>query len=162
MDVEKIIKEWNRVAEKKFSGSVWLLETEIEYIDHRITEDMMIEAIQNYKTARDLRVTQAWPWNLFHFIRRGYKNYLPGVFDIDHFNGRKFGKKPPPLTPKQQKELLKKEELKRREEIRKEYGKFFREQSTEKLKEFRTYEKYFCERFLIDEILNQRKKSKNV
>ena len=158
MDVNKIIKEWNKVADKKFDNRQdWLLDIELQNMDRRITEDMMIEAIHNFKTARDLRVTQAWSWNLFHFIRRGYKNYLPGVFDIDHFNGRKFGKKPPPLTHEQQIELSKKIEQKRQQKVREEMSGFFKEKTTEELKEMRNSKIMSGDWFLIDEILKQRK-----
>lgn len=156
MDVKKIIKEWNLVSEKKFDGQEWLLEMELEYIDRRITEDMIIGAIQNYKKARDLRITQAWPWNLFHFIRRGYKNYLPGVFDIDHFNGRKFGKKPPPLTSEQMTEKLRQDEIRWRQEKRKEYGQYFRERTIETLKKWRNDKRKEGDWWLIDEILKEK------
>jgi len=90
---DKIIKLWNKYADKKCDGSEQLsIGVELSRVmlstSPALTYECIEQAIENYHKARKLRNTKAGNFRLINFLRKissGDYVYLPQYFDLDHF-----------------------------------------------------------------------------
>jgi len=97
-DLVKLIKLWNSFAKKKAEENQFVV---IEYCYNQVisrtnpvlTEDMIFEAVENYKKALSLRNSQAPHHLLANFLSKYLDTYLEGYFDIEHFDRAKYAEK---------------------------------------------------------------------
>lgn len=91
MNFKEIVTLWNSFAKKKCNKDCLVTEqqvvrTQTEY------GDLFTESILNYKDACENPNTDMWDFNLYNYSARGYLKFLPGAYDIDNHDKRKFRK----------------------------------------------------------------------
>ena len=93
-DLLSIIMNWNKVSRKTApinKGDAALsMRDAAAGLMRKYSVETILESIANFGQARSLEHTQAFNWNLTNFLLKGYKKYLPGRFDIDHFDSSLF------------------------------------------------------------------------
>jgi hypothetical protein len=94
-----IIALWNRyscITKKVTTGAEELaVERGVSELAHRtdnpIHNGEILEAAENYASALKLPQSKAPQHRLYNFLTKHIEKYRPGIFDIDHFDGSKWG-----------------------------------------------------------------------
>jgi len=58
----------------------------------RLKSEDLRAAVDNFRQARQVKNSRAFNWNIYNFFSRALDKYLPGAFDIDHYQPENFRK----------------------------------------------------------------------
>jgi len=108
---KEVVRIWNEFARKKAENDNINIESAVYLVCREIGYEEFIDAMMNYKQALELPRSQAWDFNLWAFATRGYRKFLPGIFDIDNYNMDNFRPKTEMDTKNKVNEAMKYGEL---------------------------------------------------
>ena len=58
----------------------------------RLKSEDLRAAVDNFRQARQVKNSRSFNWNIYNFFSRALDKYLPGAFDIDHYQPENFRK----------------------------------------------------------------------
>lgn len=162
-----IISAWQKLPlpqdKKDITGaSLPAIERAISELDldtkEPVHHSMILQAIGNYDKALRLPDSQAYKENLYNWLTKRVRKYVNYAFDLDSYRAGNFENAKPQLTAEQKAENEKKVLEARREEMRREYGTYYREKSEDELHRLRKDKNLITHWWLINEILKERGK----